>query len=327
MTRMLMHKVILIFILAVAMFSAAQAEYVIGIDDVLQVSFWQTPTLDQQVVVNADGKVTLSVIGEITAAGLTTAQLSRKIVEQVSRFNRDISQATVVVSAYNSQTVFVEGEVVTPGRYAREIIPDIWTIIKEMGGATPAGDLTQVRLVRGGAVDPGTVITVDVLAAVRARDFTKLPQVHPHDIIRVPQSIGGVPSDLGSSQSEEARDVYYVIGAVANPGVYKLESRMDLIEALALAGGTQPDADLKAIKVSDKNGAFANIYKIDLDKQLKSGSPQRYMVQPENAIYVPARGTGTSAWNIVRDVITMGGALTSTILLINQLGDNNNSGN
>ncbi|MBK7090425.1 MAG: polysaccharide biosynthesis/export family protein [bacterium] len=169
MTRMLMHKVILIFILAVAMFSAAQAEYVIGIDDVLQVSFWQTPTLDQQVVVNADGKVTLSVIGEITAAGLTTAQLSRKIVEQVSRFNRDISQATVVVSAYNSQTVFVEGEVVTPGRYAREIIPDIWTIIKEMGGATPAGDLTQVRLVRGGAVDPGTVITVDVLAAVRAR--------------------------------------------------------------------------------------------------------------------------------------------------------------
>lgn len=327
MTRMFAQKVILFFILAIAMFSAAQAEYVIGIDDVLQVSFWQAPTLDQSVVVNADGKITLSVIGEITAAGLTTAQLSRKIVEQVSRFNRDISQATVVVSAYNSQTVFVEGEVVTPGRYAREIIPDIWTIIKEMGGVTAEGDLTQVRLVRGGAVDPGSVITVDVLAAVRARDFTKLPQVHPHDIIRIPQSIGGVPSDLGSSQSEEARDVYYVIGSVANPGVYKLESRMDLVEALALAGGTQPDADLKKIKVSDKNGAYSNIYKIDLDKQLKSGSPQRYMIQAENAIYVPSRGTGSSAWTIVRDVITMGGALTSTILLINQLGDNNNSGN
>ena len=322
-----MHKIILISLLALVMFSAAKAEYVIGIDDVLQVSFWQQPTLNQSAIVNADGKVTLSVIGEITAAGLTTAQLSRKIVEQVSRFNRDISQATVVVSAYNSQTVFVEGAVVTPGRFAREVIPDLWTIIKEMGGATAAGDLSQVRLVRGGAVDPGSVITVDVLAAVRARDFTKLPQVHPHDIIRVPQSIGGVPSELSSGQSEEARDVYYVIGAVARPGVFKLESRMDLVEALALAGGTQPDADLRKIKVSDKNGAYSNIYKIDLDKQLKSGSPQRYMVQAENAIYVPSRGTGSSAWTIVRDVITMGGALTSTILLINQLGNNNNNRN
>ena len=61
--------------------------------------------------VNSDGKITLSVIGEITAAGLSPSALGRKIVEQVSRFNRDISQATVTVTAYNSQTVFVEGEV------------------------------------------------------------------------------------------------------------------------------------------------------------------------------------------------------------------------
>jgi hypothetical protein len=115
------------------------------------------------------------------------------------------------------------------------VAPKQLTIIKEMGGITPTGDLTQVRLVRGGAVDPGNVLTVAVLAAVRARDFTKLPQVHPRDIIRVPTSIGGVPSDLSASESEDIRDVYYILGAVARPGVYKLESRLDLIEALALA--------------------------------------------------------------------------------------------
>ena len=326
MTRMFAQRIILALFLCLAFVSAAQAEYVIGIDDVLQVSFWQQPTLGQSVTVNADGKITLTVIGEITAAGLTTAQLSRKIVEQVSRFNRDISQATVTVSEFRSQTVFVEGEVVTPGRYAREVIPDIWTIIKEMGGITPAGDLTQVRLVRGGAVDPGTVLTVDVLAAVRARDFSKLPQVHPHDIIRVPQSIGGVSSDLANSESEDERDVYYILGAVQNPGVYKLENRLDLIEALALAGGTLADADLKKIKVSDKNGAYANVYKIDLEKQLKSGSPQRYMVQEENAIFVPTRGASGTAWNIVRDIVTFGSTITSTILLIDRLGQSE-SGN
>ncbi len=327
MTRMFAHKFVLLVFLTVALFRPVQAEYVIGVDDVLQVSFWQAPTLNQSVAVNADGKITLTVIGEITAAGLTSAQLSRKIVEQVSRFNRDISQATVVVTAFNSQTVFVEGAVVSPGRYAREVIPDIWTIIKEMGGVTATGDLTQVKLVRGGAVDPGTVLTVDVLAAVRDRDFTRLPQVHPRDIIRVPQGIGGVPSDMSTTESEDARDVYYILGAVMRPGVYKLESRLDLVEALALAGGTQPDADLKNIKVSGKNGAYSNVYKINLDKQLRSGSPQRYMVQEENAIFVPSRGTGSSTWTVIRDVITMGGALTSTIFLINQLGSDNNNNN
>ncbi|MGB5107309.1 MAG: polysaccharide biosynthesis/export family protein [Candidatus Zixiibacteriota bacterium] len=322
---MFTQRLILALFLTLVLFGGVQAEYVIGIDDVLQVSFWQAPTLDQSVTVNADGKITLTVIGEITAAGLTTAQLSRKIVEQVSRFNRDISQATVTVTEFNSQTVFVEGEVVSPGRYAREVIPDIWTIIKEMGGITPAGDLTQVRLVRGGAVDPGTVLTVDVLAAVRARDFTKLPQVHPRDIIRVPQGIGGVTSDMAATESEDTRDVYYILGAVARPAVYKLESRLDLIEALALAGGTLPDADIKKITVSDKSGAYSNVYKIDLEKQLKTGSPQRYIVQAENAIYVPTRGS-SNAWSIVRDIVTFGSTITSTILLIDRLGQDD-SGN
>ena len=324
MTRMLTHKFILILFLILGLFSAAQAEYVIGIDDVLQVSFWQAPPLSQAVTVNADGKITLTVIGEITAAGLTTSQLSRKIVEQVSRFNRDISQATVTVTAFNSQTVFVEGAVMTPGRYAREVIPDLWTIIKEMGGVTATGDLSKVHLVRGGTVDPGNVLTVNVLDAVRARDFSKLPQVYPHDIIRVPQSIGGVPSDLANAETEDVRDVYYVLGAVARPGVYKLESRLDLMEALALAGGTTPDADLKRIKISDKNGAYSNVYKINLEKQLKSGSPQRYLIGEENAVFVPLRGPSGSAWNFVRDIVALSSTITSTILLIDRLGQNSN---
>lgn len=301
---------------------AARADYVIGIDDVLHVSFWQQPTLDQTVTVNADGKVTLSVIGEITAAGLTTAQLSRKIVEQVSRFNRDISQATVVVTAYNSQTVFVEGQVVTPGRYAREVIPDIWTIIKEMGGVTATGDLTNVRLIRGGAVDPGTVLTVDVLSAIRSRDFSKLPEVHAKDIIRVPPTLGGVPAAMATVEPEATRGVFYIVGAVARPNVYTLDAKIDLFEAIALAGGTSPDADLKSIRVSSKSGEYANVYEVNLDKQLKSGSPKRYILQPEDAIYVPLRRGGFGGgFNLFRDIVTLGTTITSTILLIDRINN------
>ena len=151
----------------------ALAEYEIGVDDELQVSYWQAPELNEKVTVKSDGKITLSVIGEITAAGLTTSELSRKIVEQVSRFNRDITQAAVTVVNYGSQAVYVQGQVMNPGVYAREVIPDMWTIIKEMGGATDIGDLSRVQLIRGGTVDPGEVLTVNVLDAVANKDFSK----------------------------------------------------------------------------------------------------------------------------------------------------------
>lgn len=299
----------------------AKADYVIGIDDVLQVTFWQAPNLDQSVVVNADGKVTLSVIGEITAAGLTTSQLSRKIVEQVSRFNRDISQATVVVTAFNSQTVFVEGQVISPGRYAREVIPDLWTIIKEMGGPTPTGDLTNVRVIRGGAVDPGSVLTVDVLSAISTRDFSKLPEIHAKDIIRIPPTLGGVTTSMPSAEGVAARNVFYIVGAVARPNAYTMDSKIDLLEAIALAGGSSPDADLKKVRISSKSGEYANVYEVNLDKQLKTGSPKRYILGPEDAIYIPSRGTGaTGGFNLIRDIITLGTTVTSTVLLIDRLG-------
>jgi polysaccharide export outer membrane protein len=299
----------------------ALAEYVIDIDDALQVTFWQQASLNQSVVVNSDGKITLSVIGDITAAGLTPPDLSRKIVEQVSRFNRDISQATVVVVAYNSQTVFVEGEVVSPGRFAREVIPDLWTIIKEMGGVTQFGDLRNIKVIRGGTEEPGKVIAVDVLNAVSNRDFSSLPKISPHDIIQVPRTISGTPTTGINAENTSARNVYYVLGAVARPGAYTLESGLGLLEALSLAGGATATANLKSVYISSKSGDYANVYSINLDKQMKKGTPQRYILQPEDAILIPDGGGGVLGIGaaVLSNFASFSSTITSTILLIDRL--------
>jgi polysaccharide biosynthesis/export protein len=115
---------------------ASAEEYVIGAEDQLQISFWQDPTLNQQVVVRQDGKITLSIIGEITASGMTSKQLAEQIGRSVSLYNSKISQATVTVVGFNSQKVFVAGQVTHPGKFAFEVIPYLWTIIKEAGGST-----------------------------------------------------------------------------------------------------------------------------------------------------------------------------------------------
>jgi polysaccharide export outer membrane protein len=299
------------------------AEYTIGVDDVLEVVFWQQPDLNQVVVVNAEGKISLSVAGEITAAGLTPSQLGRRIVERVSRFNPNISQAVVTVQQYYSNTVFVEGEVVSPGRYAREVIPDLWTIIKEMGGVTEFGDLRNVKVIRGGEVDPGRVLSVNVLEAVTSKNIASLPEIYPKDIIRVPRlpeglAGTGLPDDVG-----ERRQEYYITGAVRSPGRYPLEHGTDLLEAIAIAGGHLPEADLGDIRVASKLNGYSNAYHIDLERRIEKGDLQRYYISAEDAIVVPERSTGLFGLGlgVVRDVLTLGGTITSLILLIDRFSE------
>ncbi len=314
MKRILFSTTLLLLLLGAGV---AYADYTIGVDDVLDVVFWQQPELNQTVTVNADGMISLSVAGEITAAGLTPSELGRKIVEHVSRFNRDISQAVVTVTQYNSNTVFVEGEVASPGRYAREVIPDLWTIIKEMGGATENADLRNVKIIRGGKVDQGKIITVDVLDAVTKKDVASLPRVYPHDIIRVGRLPTGVPGGSMRAESEKRRNIYYVTGAVSHPGAYTLEPGTDIIEALAVAGGYSNSADLKKIRVSSKVDDYSNVYRINLDRQMKKGDVPRYILQPEDAIVVLEKSGGLfgTGFSVLRDVVTMGGSIASFILL------------
>ncbi len=320
MTRELTTKLWLALCLIMVLSPAAFAEYTVGIDDMLQIVFWQAPDLNQTAIVNSDGKISLSVIGEITAAGLTPSALGRKIVEQVSRFNRDISQATVTVTGYNSQTVFVEGEVMVPGRYVREAIPDLWAIIKEMGGVTAVGDLRNVKIIRGSGSDLGKILSVDVLAAVSSRDLSSLPKILAHDVVQVPRTLSGIPSTGIPTETGGGRNVYYVVGAIARPGVYTLEAGLSLVEAIAIAGGTLPTANLKGIMVSSRIGEYANVYTINMDKQMKQGSPSRYLLRSEDAIVVPEKG-GTFlgvGFNALRDALTFGTTITSTILLIDR---------
>ncbi|MFH2057242.1 MAG: polysaccharide biosynthesis/export family protein [bacterium] len=297
------------------------AEYVIGVDDVLEIVFWQQPDLNQVVVVNAEGKISLKVAGEITAASLTPSQLGRKIVENVSRFNREVSQAVVTVQQYNSNTVFVEGEVVAPGRYAREVIPDLWTVIKEMGGITEFGDLRSVQIIRGGTQDQGQILTVDVLDAVTSRNLASLPKVYPRDIIRVGRLPEGLTGGNLPHAADTRRNEFYITGAVARPGRYSLEPGMDLLEAIAVAGGYSQNANLKKVKVASKLDGYSNIYTINLEKHIETSGTPRYLLGPEDAIVLLERrsgifGVGLSA---LRDVLTLGGSITSLVLLADRL--------
>lgn len=95
---------------------AVPAGYTIGPEDVLAIVFWRDPDLSAEVVVRPDGRITLPLLNDIAAAGLTPEALRERILDEAARFV-EAPNATVIIKAMNSRKVFITGEVEKPGAY------------------------------------------------------------------------------------------------------------------------------------------------------------------------------------------------------------------
>ncbi len=307
--------VFLMILTAVPAWSAD--EYVIGPEDVLKISFWQDPDLDQTVQVRQDGKITLSIIGEITAAGLTPRELADRIEQSVSLYNKKISQATVTVVGFNSQKVFVTGQVMDPGKKTFEVIPDLWTVIKEAGGATEAGDLTHVTIVRSEA-SGGERITVNLLEAISTGKLDNLPKLKTGDTIEVPRMPGGVPGKQLATDYSERKNLYYVIGQVRTPGTKPYEAGLDLFDAIGAANGPTEMANLKSIRIVSKTAEGTSVVHVNLNEYQSRGQARRLSIKPEDTIIIDAKSHSILSWAAVRDFVTVAGTIISFAYLISR---------
>jgi len=266
------------------------ADYIIGTEDQLDISFWQNPALNTQVRVGQDGKISLDIVGQIEAAGKTSTQLEDDIVRIISRLNRDISQATVRVIAFNHNYVFVIGQANVPGKRTFEEIPDLWAVINEAGGVTDLGDLSRVSIIRGGD-QAGQVEVVDLRAALASGRLDQLPRLRRGDTIEIGRTPGQVFSgEIG--QVAQRKNLLYVIGAVGTPGPITFEENIDLLEAVALAGGPNETADLKHARLIIKDGNYAQTVNLNLEEYIKTGRPARYVMQKEDMVIIPPRRPG-----------------------------------
>ncbi len=89
-------------------------DYVIGADDTLHISVWKEPELTETLPVRPDGKISMPLLNDVTAAGLTPLQLRDEITERLKKYIAD-PRVTVVVTGMNSRRVFATGEVLHTG--------------------------------------------------------------------------------------------------------------------------------------------------------------------------------------------------------------------
>ncbi len=108
-------------------------EYVIGEQDVLNITVWKERELSGSVVVRPDGKITLPLVDDIKVVGLTTAQLRAVLIEKLKPFV-SIPQVTVAVSQINSRKVYLIGEVTKTGTFPINSSTTVLQILAQAGG-------------------------------------------------------------------------------------------------------------------------------------------------------------------------------------------------
>jgi len=111
--------------------SQAGPSYVIGPDDTLFISVWKEPDLTETLPVRADGMISLPLLNDVRAAGLTPMELGATITERLKKYVAD-PRVTVVVTQMNSQRVYVTGEVLHPG--AMNLTPSM-TVLQALASA------------------------------------------------------------------------------------------------------------------------------------------------------------------------------------------------
>lgn len=126
---------------------ARNGEYVIGAEDVLEIAVWQNQDLSRTVTVRPDGKISLPLVHDIQAAGLTPGELKQALTRSLRPY-MDSPNVTVIVQQINSWRIFVQGEVRAPGVYPIKSRTTLSQAVTLAGGFTEFAKKGKIKILR-----------------------------------------------------------------------------------------------------------------------------------------------------------------------------------
>ncbi len=147
-------------------------DYVIGKEDLLEISVWKSPELSLSTIVRPDGMISLPLIGEIRADGRTPHELKQEIEERLKDFKQE-PVVTIIVKESNSKSIYITGEIVKPGKYPLRSDTTITQAIALAGGFSQWADKDNIIVIRKNPMNPErnrvTVKYSDIVAGKNMR--------------------------------------------------------------------------------------------------------------------------------------------------------------
>jgi len=125
----------------------APVGYTIGPDDVLLIQFWRDTDMTREVTVRPDGKISLPLLNDVVASGLTPDELRDRVTEAAKKYVED-PNVTIIVRQINSRKVFVTGSVARPGPYPMADTMTVLQAIAIAGGLTEYANTKNISVVR-----------------------------------------------------------------------------------------------------------------------------------------------------------------------------------
>lgn len=157
--------------------------FVIGNEDVLAINVWKEPDFTRSIQVRSDGKISLPLLGEVQAAGLTTSQLEHDLTTKLQNYITK-PQVTVMVEQTNSKKFNILGQVAKPGSYSLTLAPTVVDAIAIAGGPKDFAKQKAIYILRQSSGGGQTRIVFNY------KDFLKgkIPNIklEPHDTVVVP---------------------------------------------------------------------------------------------------------------------------------------------
>lgn len=259
-------------------------DYRIGPDDLIQVTIYNIPEQEARSTprtvilrVSHEGKVVVPLVGEVNVKGLTVAEVQNELAKRYVKYIRN-PQVGVMVTEYR-QRVSVMGAVQKPGVFELTGPKTVIDMLALAGGVTDrAGN--QVHLYRQDEKGNRQSVVIDLMVLANATGaISQNTQavnmtVQAGDVVNVPQS-----------------GMFFVDGAVGKPGSYPLGRAYTLSQALATAGGVNPElADYAAVSINRRHGANKmETISVDLNSVM-AGSANDPQVLPDDVILVPMSG-------------------------------------
>jgi len=193
-------------------------EYIIGTADVLAISVLDNKELDTVVSVNPGGKITVPLIGDLQAAGLTVSELTQQLTKNFAEKVKS-PQVTVALREVNSYRIYFLGRVARPGVLTSRSEVTLLQALSMAGGLQEGADLSLAYVARGRDRVP-----VDFVKLLRSGDLSQNLTLDPDDTVVIP---------------DNPQNVIYVTGEVKQPGMlpFSQERGWTALKAVVAVGG------------------------------------------------------------------------------------------
>jgi polysaccharide biosynthesis/export protein len=158
--------------------------YVIGTDDLLGIVYWRDKEMSTDARVRPDGRISIPLINEIQAAGLTPDELQKKITEESKKYIDDAS-ITIVVREIHSLRVFITGEVNKPGPYPITSATTVMQLISLAGGLREYANSKNIMIMRKEG-DKQTSLKFNYKEVASGKNLKQNVDLKPGDTVVVP---------------------------------------------------------------------------------------------------------------------------------------------